>query len=90
MTDEQAAKRLRWAIKYLHFAPEDWARVYWADECSVGRGIGVKREWGFTRPKDQPKEKQCQGLPYKGKQVKQMFWGALRRLTANWPNSAIW
>lgn len=54
----------------------DWARVYWSDECTVERGIGVRREWTFIRPKDQPKQGQCQGLPQRGKQTKQMFWGA--------------
>lgn len=76
LTEAHALKRLQWAVKYRHFTPEDWSRVYWSDECSIERGIGVKREWTFIRPRDQPREKQCQGLPYKGKQVKQMFWGA--------------
>jgi transposase len=83
LTDENAAKRLRWAYRYRHFTPEDWARVFWSDECTVERGIGVRREWTFTRPRDQPKEGQVQGLPQRGKQVKQMFWaafsGAVRR-----------
>ncbi|KAJ5493973.1 hypothetical protein N7463_010060 [Penicillium fimorum] len=52
-------------------------------KCTVERGIGVRREWTFIRPKDQPREGQCQGLPHRGKQVRQMFWaafsGAIRR-----------
>ena len=64
-------------------AAEDWARVYWSDECKIELGIGVRREWTFIRPRDQPKERQCQGLPIEGNQVKQMFWvvypGSTRR-----------
>ncbi|KAJ5642736.1 hypothetical protein N7490_006736, partial [Penicillium lividum] len=63
LTEEHAMKRLRWAYRYRHFTPEDWARVYWSDECTVERGIGVRREWTFTRPQNQPKEGQ-------------MFWAA--------------
>lgn len=76
LTEEHAQKRLRWAVRYRHFTPEDWARVYWSDECTVERGIGVRREWSFVRPKDQPRQGQCQGLPIRNKQVKQMFWAA--------------
>lgn len=51
--------------------------------CMVERGNGVRRVWTFTRPRDQPKQGQVQGLPQRGKQVKQMFWaafsGAVRR-----------
>ncbi|KAJ5641803.1 hypothetical protein N7490_005803 [Penicillium lividum] len=81
LTEEHAIKRLRWAHRYRHFTPEDWARVYWSDECKVERGIGVRREWTFTRPKDQPKEGQVQGLPQRGKQTKQMFWAAFSGAT---------
>ncbi|KAJ5655028.1 hypothetical protein N7490_002031 [Penicillium lividum] len=28
LTEEHAIKRLRWAYRYRHFTPEDWARVY--------------------------------------------------------------
>ncbi|KAJ5529938.1 hypothetical protein N7527_003331 [Penicillium freii] len=76
LKEEHARKRLAWAYRYRHFTPEDWARVYWSDECTVERGIGIRREWTFVRPKDQPKERQYQGLPDRGKQVKQMFWAA--------------
>ena len=76
LNEEKAIKRLRWARRYEHFTPEDWARVFWSDECTVERGIGVRREWTFIRPKDQCRLHQVQGLPHKGKQVKQMFWAA--------------
>lgn len=76
LTTEYAQKRLAWALKYRHFTPEDWARVFFSDECTIERGIGVQREWTFIQPCEQPKTGQIQGLPYRGKQVKQMFWAA--------------
>lgn len=76
LTEETALRRLRWALRYRDFTPEDWARVFWSDECTIERGIGIRRDWTFIRPKDQPKAGQCQGLPQRGKQVKQMFWAA--------------
>lgn len=81
LKEEHALKRLRWAFRYRHFTPEDWARVFWSDECTVECGIGVRREWTFTCPKDQPREGQCQGLPTRGNQVKQMFWAAFSGAT---------
>ncbi|KAJ5783167.1 hypothetical protein N7457_004941 [Penicillium paradoxum] len=76
LDEEKVIKRLRWARRYEHFTPEDWARVFWSDECTVERGIGVRQEWTFIRRKDQCRLHQVQGLPYKGRQVKQMFWAA--------------
>ena len=74
-------KRLAWARRYQHFTSEDWACVYWSDECTVERGIGQRQEWTFTRPKDQLWEheeegRQVQMVPTRGKQIKQMFWAA--------------
>ncbi|KAJ5249553.1 hypothetical protein N7524_011869 [Penicillium chrysogenum] len=56
---EAPLKRLQWAMKYRHFTPKDWGPVYWSDEGSAERDIGVRREWTFIRPRDQPREKQC-------------------------------
>jgi hypothetical protein len=81
LTEENAVKRPQWVSRYQHFTPEDWARVLWSDECTVERGIGVRREWTFTHPKDQPQLGQVQGLPQRGKQVKQMFWSAFSGAT---------
>ena len=50
LTEENAQKRLQWAYRYRHFVAEYWARVYWSDECTIERGIGIRREWTFTRP----------------------------------------
>jgi hypothetical protein len=47
--------------------------AYVYDSDFVAGRHGVKREWTFVRPKNQPREKQCQGLPHKGEQVKQIF-----------------
>ncbi|KAJ5591463.1 uncharacterized protein N7459_001832 [Penicillium hispanicum] len=55
LTEEYAIKRLRWALQYQHYTPEDWARVFWSDKCTVKRRIGVQQEWTFIRPRDQPK-----------------------------------
>ncbi|KAJ5369237.1 uncharacterized protein N7496_008997 [Penicillium cataractarum] len=76
LDEERAAKRLQWAHRYRHFLPTDWARVYWSDECTVERGIGIRRDWTFIRPRDQCKEREVHGLPHRGFQVKQMFWAA--------------
>jgi transposase len=75
LSDAAAIKRLRWAQTYEHFTPEDWARVYWSDECSVERGAGQRQEWTFTRPRDQIKSKDLHLKPC-GKQPSQMFWAA--------------
>ncbi|KAJ5887365.1 hypothetical protein N7495_007406 [Penicillium taxi] len=80
-----AEKRLRWAREYEYFSPDDWRRVFWSDETTVERGIGERPEWSFIRPKDQcdryegpngVETSQIQQIPARGKQVKQMFWGA--------------
>jgi transposase len=44
LTEKYALKRLRWATRYRHFTPEDGARVFWPDECTVERGIVIRRE----------------------------------------------
>ena len=48
LTPGHAAARLQWAREYEHFTPEEWARVFWSDECSIERGIGERREYTFT------------------------------------------
>ncbi|KAJ5471864.1 hypothetical protein N7539_008704 [Penicillium diatomitis] len=66
LDEEHASKRLQWAYRYREFTPTDWARVFWSDECTVERGIGIQREWTFIRPRDQPRMNHCQGLPHRG------------------------
>jgi transposase len=42
LTPIHAEKRLHWALQYQNFTSEDWARVYWSDECTIERGIGQR------------------------------------------------
>ncbi|KAJ5790630.1 uncharacterized protein N7518_007641 [Penicillium psychrosexuale] len=35
LTKENALKRLQWAVRYQHFTPEDWARVFWSDKWLI-------------------------------------------------------
>jgi transposase len=81
LTPTHAAQRLRWARTYEHFTPDDWARVFWSDECTVERGIGERREYTFTPRNKQIQERDVRGVPTKGKQVKQMFWAAFSGAT---------
>lgn len=46
LTEENAIKRLRWAYRYRHFTPEDWARVFWSDECMLNEEL-VSAESGL-------------------------------------------
>lgn len=76
LTPEHATARRRWAERYAHFTPLDWARVYWSDECTIERGIGARREYTFTPRSQQIPERDVRGVPTPGKQTKQMFWAA--------------
>jgi hypothetical protein len=84
LTPFHAAQRLRWALEYAHFNPEDWARDFWSDECSVERGIGERREYTFTPRNKRVETGDVRGLPTPGKETKQMFWavfsGSSRRI----------
>lgn len=75
LSDACAIKRLRWAREYEHYTPADWNKVYWSDECSVERGVGLRHEYSFIRPREQIKQKNLRLKPC-GKQTKQMFWAA--------------
>lgn len=76
LTPGHAAARLAWAQTYEHFTPEDWARAFWSDECSIERGIGERREYTFTPRSKQIRERDIRPTLTKGTQVKQMFWAA--------------
>jgi transposase len=80
---EHAAARLSWALRYQHYTKDDFDRVFWSDECTVERGIGLRPVYSFIRPSDQAIQGEVQPVPYRGFQVKQMFWaafsGSLRR-----------
>lgn len=75
LSELHAAKRLQWARTYESYTSSDWARVYWSDKCSVERGVGFRKPYTFTRPKDQL-EKHDLCLKPCGKQIRQMFWAA--------------
>ena len=72
MTEENAAKHLAWAHQYAHFAPEDWKRVKWTDECSVERGKGAQTIYTFNSPCHQTIEHDIHAICCR-KGVKQMF-----------------
>jgi transposase len=80
---EHAEKRLTWALQYQHYTKEDFDRVFWSDECTIERGIGLRPEYTFIRPQHQATQGEVHPTPYAGFQVKQMFWasfsGAPRR-----------
>jgi len=50
---ETAAQSLAWADKYSGYTKEDFDRVFCFDECTIGRGIGLRPESFFIAPKDQ-------------------------------------
>jgi transposase len=83
LTPEHAAVRLRWAERYQNFTKEDFDRVFWSDECTIERGIGLRLEYSFIRPSEQAAAGEVMPTPHRGFQVKQMFWaafaGSLRR-----------
>jgi transposase len=78
---EHAIKRLRWAQTYEQFQKADWDRVFWSDECTVERGIGLRPEYTFTRPQDQILARDVHPTPAKGFQIGQMFWAAFSGTT---------
>ncbi|KAJ5108255.1 hypothetical protein N7456_004930 [Penicillium angulare] len=74
LSSEAARKRLLWANSYKDYLPQDWRKIFWSDESTVERGRGARREFTFTRPCDQLRERDVQTYPHKG--IKQMFWAA--------------
>ena len=76
LTEEHAAKRLAFALKYRDWTYEEWSRVIWSDECSITRGSGTKREWVFRTPKE--KWHRAYITPeMKGKDISVMIWAAI-------------
>ena len=47
LTEENAAIRLAWCLKYRYMNEEEWRLFMWSDECSVERGKGKRDEWVF-------------------------------------------
>lgn len=68
LTPIHAEKGLLWALRWQHFEPLDWARVYFSEECTVERGMGARQEWTLIRPKDQ-----VHHHPVEGSQVQMVY-----------------
>lgn len=75
LSEFHANRRLEWARTYENYTAEDWATVFWSDECSIERGIGFRKSYTFTRPSKQIQQRDIRPIPC-GKQIKQMFWAA--------------
>lgn len=75
LSEFYANRRLEWARTYENYTAEDWATVFWSDECSIERGIGFRKSYTFTRPSKQIQQRDIRPIPC-GKQIKQMFWAA--------------
>ncbi|KAJ5292217.1 hypothetical protein N7478_001468 [Penicillium angulare] len=72
---EHAAARLEWAERYRHYQKDNSDRVFWSDECTIERRIGLRPEYSFIRPSDQAAAGEVMPTPHRGFQCKQMFWG---------------
>ena len=80
LTEEQAAARLAWALARRHWTAYQWRRIFWSDECSLERGIGVIREWVFRRLYDYPYIPELVQTYPKGKQPSIMVWAGFSGL----------
>ncbi len=49
LTQRVADERLKWAMKYKDFTPEDWSYVVFTDEVSVEKGDDITDIWVFHR-----------------------------------------
>jgi len=47
LTEDHAAERLRWALRYADWTEEDWKSVIWSDECSVKKSKDPRTVWVF-------------------------------------------
>lgn len=75
LTPEHARRRLCWANLVQHYNTYKWKQVFWSDESTVEWGKGARREYTFTRPKDQVSAQDIEEISvHKG--IKQMFWAA--------------
>lgn len=75
LTPEHARRRIIWANRVHNYTVNKWQKVFWSDESMIERGKGARREYTFTRPKDQIAAQDIQEIPiHKG--IKQMFWAA--------------
>jgi len=47
LTEDDAAERLHWALRYADWTEEDWKRVIWSYECSVEKSKDLPTVWVF-------------------------------------------
>jgi len=71
---KRVAKRLQWAIPHKNWTAEEFEKVIWSDECSVGKSKDSRQQWVFRKPGEKwladciwPKEKD--------KGISLMVWG---------------
>jgi transposase len=75
LTVDHAKARLAFALKYLGYGDDEWARIIWSDECSVERGTGKERTWVFCVPQQRYQPEMVE--TYKaGKGISLMVWAA--------------
>ncbi|KAJ5318660.1 hypothetical protein N7476_005080 [Penicillium atrosanguineum] len=66
LSEEYAQKRRAWADRVRDYDSNKWRKIFFSDESTVERGKGARREYTFTRPADQIKERD----------IDPMFWAA--------------
>ena len=49
ITQRVANERLKWAMEYKDFTPEDWSYVVFTDEVSVEKGDNITDVWVFCQ-----------------------------------------
>jgi len=76
LTEEHAAKRLKWAREHSNCTREYWERVFWSDECAVQKDSDGQILWVFRHQNKQEKyaPKNIRGRE-KGGGLFQMIWG---------------
>jgi len=75
LTEEQAAKPLKWAREHFNCTQEYWERVFWSDECAVQKDSNGQILWVFRHQNKQGKyaPKNVRGWE-KGGRLFQMIW----------------
>lgn len=76
ITTTNAKIRLNWAQEHLNNTPEQWARTWFTDECSIELGSGQKQPWVWRHSGEQWIHEMIAQKPPKG--VRVMIWAALR------------
>jgi|SRR5579859_285509 len=76
LTEQQAAKRLKWARDHQHCGREHFARVFWSDECAVQKDSDGQIVWVFRHQNKREKyaPQNVRGRA-KGGLLFQMIWG---------------